>query len=62
MRQRVRLDWPGAVFTAMEVASLYQANAVIAPVPRNIISNSLSAGTESCRSLVAIKCCHRFVA
>jgi O-glycosyl hydrolase len=34
--QRVHLDWPGAAFTAMEVASPYQANAVIAPVPKSI--------------------------
>jgi len=32
--QRVRLDWPGATFTAMEVASPYQTNAVVEPVPR----------------------------
>jgi O-glycosyl hydrolase len=34
--QRVHLDWPGAAFTVMEVASPYQANAVIAPVPKAV--------------------------
>ncbi len=32
--QRVLIDWPGVAFTTMEVASPYQANAVMATVPK----------------------------
>jgi hypothetical protein len=35
--QRVRLDWPGGAFTAMEVASASQGNTVTTPAPKQVV-------------------------